>query len=133
VLPGPYSNADRGQHGGMKLKIFDEISWDDFAKVELRVGTIIEAQDFPEAKKPAYKLTIDFGPDIGTRKSSAQVTDHYAKEELIGVQVIAVMNFPPKKIGGYKSEVLVTGFDDGDGRVVLTIPERPVPDGAKLF
>jgi len=117
----------------MKLKIFDEISWDDFAKVELRVGTIIEAQDFPEAKKPAYKLTIDFGPDIGTRKSSAQVTDHYAKEELIGVQVIAVMNFPPKKIGGYKSEVLVTGFDDGDGRVVLTIPERPVPDGAKLF
>lgn len=117
----------------MKMKKFDEILWDDFAKIELRVGTIVGADDFPEAKKPAYKLTIDFGPDIGTRKSSAQITDLYPREELIGVQVVAVMNFRPKKIAGFTSEVLVTGFDDGEGNVVLAIPERAVPDGAKLF
>ena len=112
---------------------FNEITWDDFEKIELRVGTIVKADDLPEAKKPAYKLTIDFGPDIGTRKSSAQITDLYPKEELIGMQVVAVINFPPKKIAGFTSEVLVTGFDDGEGNVVLARPERPVPDGAKLF
>ena len=110
----------------------NQISWDDFAQVELRVGTIVEVADFPEARKPAYKLTVDFGP-LGVKRSSAQITALYAKEELIGCQVIAVVNFPPKQIGPYLSECLVTGFPDENGRVVLAKPERKVPDGAKLF
>jgi tRNA-binding protein len=109
-----------------------EISWKEFEQVELRVGTIVEVQDFPEARKPAYKITADFGDTIGLRKSSAQITDLYTKEELVGRQIIGVVNFPPKQIGPMQSEFLVTGLYNEDGAVVLTVPERPVPNGAKL-
>ena len=95
------------------------ISWDDFAKVELRVGRIIKAEPFPEARKPAYKLLVDFGPEIGQRKSSAQVTGLYAMDELLGKQVVAIINFPPKQIGPLMSECLVTGFPDEQGHVAL--------------
>lgn len=111
----------------------NEISWNDFEKVELRVGTIIKVDDFPEARKPAYKLEIDFGNEIGTKKSSAQITKHYKKEELIGKQVVCVINFPKKQIGPFISECLTTGFADENGDVVLTIPERKVPNGKKIF
>jgi len=113
--------------------ILDKISWVDFEKVELRVGTIIKAEDFPEAKKPAYKLTIDFGPEIGVKKSSAQLTKLYKKEELIGRRIIAVVNFPPKQIANFVSECLTTGFDDGTGAIVLASVDKKVPNGAKLF
>ena len=109
-----------------------EIRWDDFQKVELRVGTIVEANDFPEARKPAYILKVDFGSTIGVKKSSAQITDLYTKEELLGKKVIAVVNFPPKQIGPIRSECLVTGFYDNDGNVVLAVPDKDIPDGAKL-
>ncbi|MCB4321415.1 tRNA-binding protein [Alcaligenes sp. 13f] len=109
------------------------ISWDDFANVELRVGRIIKAEPFPEARKPAYKLLVDFGEEIGQRKSSAQVSDLYVIEELVGKQVVAVINFPPKQIGPFLSECLVTGFPDEQGRVVLCVPDKTVPLGAKLF
>lgn len=109
-----------------------EISWTDFEKVELRAGTIIAVEPFPEARKPAYKLTIDFGP-LGTKRSSAQITVHYKIEELIGRQVVAVVNFPPKQIGPFMSECLTTGFADEAGAVVLIQPDRAVPNGAKLF
>ncbi len=110
-----------------------QISYNDFEKVELRAGTILEVLDFPEAKKPAYKLTIDFGPEIGIKKSSAQITVHYSKEELIGKQVVAVVNFGTKQIGPFVSECLTTGFPDEAGAVVLIHPDKPVPNGAKLF
>ena len=108
------------------------IEWNDFEKVELRVGTIVEAFDFPEARKPAYKLTIDFGDEIGLRKSSAQITDLYAREELIGRQIVAVVNFPPRQIGPVRSECLVTGFHREDGAVVLARPDSAAPNGARL-
>lgn len=110
----------------------NKISWSDFEKIELRVGTIIEAQLFPEARKSAYKLKIDFG-ELGVKKSSAQITDLYKVQELIGKQVIAVVNFPPKQIGPFISECLVTGFPNKNGHVVLAIPEQKLQNGAKLM
>jgi len=109
-----------------------EIDWDDFAKVELRVGTIVEVHDFPEARKPAWKLVVDFGPEIGRKKSSAQITDLYSRDELLGKQVIGVVNFPAKQIGPVRSECLVTGFIRGDGAVVLAVPDKNVANGLKL-
>ena len=108
------------------------IEWSDFDKVELRIGTIIDVEDFPEARKPAYKAKVDFGADIGIKKSSAQITDIYDKEELIGTQVLAVVNFAPKQIGPMRSQCLITGFYREDGAVVLARPEFPVPNGTKL-
>jgi tRNA-binding protein len=110
-----------------------KIEWSDFQKVELRVGTIIDVQDFPEARKPAYILRVDFGEDIGVKKSSARITDLYGKEDLMGKRVMAVVNFPPKQIGPIRSECLVTGFHREDGAVVLAVPDREVPNGAKLL
>jgi len=108
------------------------IKWDDFERVELRVGTIIEVLDFLEAKKPSYKLKIDFGDNIGIKKSSAQITDLYKHEELLGKQVIGVVNFLPKQIGPYISECLITGFVQNDGGVVLAVPDKQVKNGLKL-
>lgn len=109
-----------------------QITWDDFEKVELRVGTITKAEDFPEAKNPSYKLWIDFGHEIGVRKSSGQYTKLYRKEELIGKQVICCINFPPKQIANFLSECLTCGFVGENGEVALAIPERKVKNGAKL-
>ncbi len=109
-----------------------EISWQDFEIVVLRAGTIVRADDFPEARKPAYRLTIDFGAEIGTRKSSAQITDLYTLDELVGKQVIAVVNFPPKQIGPFRSECLVTGLVQQDGSVVLAVPDKPAANGSRL-
>ncbi len=110
----------------------NQISWDDFMQVELRAGTIIAAEPFPQARKPAWKLTVDFGAEIGTRRSSAQLTALYQPEQLIGKQVLAVLNFPPKQIGPFVSECLVTGLYRDDGAVVLAVPDQPVPNGARL-
>ncbi|MEJ0067501.1 MAG: tRNA-binding protein [Pseudomonadota bacterium] len=109
------------------------IAYEDFARVDIRVGTIVEAQPYPEARKPAYKLTIDFGAEIGVKRSSAQLTVHYALDRLVGRQVAAVVNFPPKQIGKFLSEVLVLGFPDAEGAVVLIGVDHPVPNGGKLF
>jgi tRNA-binding protein len=110
-----------------------QISFDDFLKVDVRLGMIVDVQDFPEARKPAFKLTIDFGPGIGRKKSSAQITKHYSRESLIGRQVAAVVNFPPRQIGPFMSEVLTLGFPDADGEVVLIGPDQPGPVGGRLF
>ncbi|GAB6887335.1 tRNA-binding protein [Desulfothermus okinawensis JCM 13304] len=108
------------------------ITWDDFIKIEMRSGTIIDVQDFPEARKPAYKVWIDFGEKIGIKKSSAQITDLYSKEELIGKQVICVVNFPKKQIGPFMSECLITGLIQEDGSVVLAVPDKKVKNGLLL-
>ena len=110
-----------------------QISFEQFIVVDIRVGTIIKAEPFPEARKPALKLFIDFGPVIGVKKSSAQLTKYYAPETLVGRQVAAVVNFPPRQIGPLMSEVLTLGFPDAEGAVVLLGPERPVPDGGRMF
>jgi len=109
------------------------IAFDDFLKVDVRVGQVLAADAFPEARKPAYKLTIDFGPDVGVKKSSAQITAHYTRDELVGRKVAAVVNFPPRQIGPFMSEVLTLGFPDDSGGVVLISPTLAVPNGGKLF
>jgi len=108
------------------------ISFDDFQKVDIRVGTVLTVEPFPEARKPAWKLTVDFGPEVGVRKSSAQIVAHYAPADLIGRQVLGVVNFPPRQIGPVRSEVLVLGLHDAGGAVVIVQPERPVPNGGRL-
>lgn len=111
----------------------NEITWNDFEKVEIRVGTIVEVSDFPEARKPAYKLKIDLGPEVGVKTSSSQITDLYTKDKLLGRQVICVCNFPPKKVGSFVSEVLTTGFMSEDEKIVIASPERKVPNGSRLY
>ncbi len=115
------------------MKNIEKIEWSDFMKVELRVGRIVAAEAFPEARKPAYKLQIDFGSEIGIRKSSAQITALYTPEMLIGKQIVAVINFPEKQIGPFMSECLVTGFHDASGNVSLCVPEHDVPLGTRLL
>jgi len=109
-----------------------EITWAEFEKVEIRAGTIVKVEDFPDARKPAYKLWVDMGEALGVKKSSAQVVAHYTKEELMGRQVICVCNFPPKQVGPVRSEVLVTGLYREDGSVILAVPDKEVPNGARL-
>ena len=118
--------ANKAPHGGA-------ITFDDFLKVDIRVGTIVGVEPFPEARKPAWKLRIDFGGEIGVKKSSAQITKYYASETLLGRQVAAVVNFPPRQIGPFMSEVLTLGFPDAEGEVVLIQPERVVPNGGRMF
>ena len=109
------------------------ITFDDFLKIDIRVGTIVKVEPYPEARRPAYKVWVDFGAPIGVKKSSAQATAHYTMEDLAGRQVAAVVNFPPKQIGKFMSEILILGFPDGEGEVVLLGPERKVPDGGRMY
>ena len=111
----------------------DQITYADFERVDIRAGTVLEANPFPEARKPAFKLVIDFGPEIGIKKSSAQITVHYTPESLVGRQVLAVVNFPPRQIGPFRSEVLTLGFEDENGAIVLAEPHLAVPNGRKLI
>ena len=111
----------------------DPIGFDEFLKVDIRKGTVVDARPYPEARKPALKLWVDFGPEIGVKKSSAQITEHYAPEELIGKQVLGVVNFPPRQIGNFMSEALVLGLPDDSGNVVLITPDKAVPDGGRMF
>ena len=108
------------------------IAYDDFAAVDVRVGTVVRAEPFPEARRPAIKMWIDFGPELGERKSSAQVTDHYAPADLVGRQVVAVVNLPARQIGPFRSEVLVLGLPDADGAIVVLAPDQAVPDGGRM-
>src|ERR1700756_3853682 len=117
--------------GGPQLS--PEVTYDEFRKVDIRVGTITAVEPFPEARRPAVKLTIDFGPEIGLRRSSAQIVKHYTLDQLVGRQVAAVVNFPRKQIGRFMSEVLVLGFPDAEGEVVMIAPDKPVPNGGRLF
>jgi tRNA-binding protein len=110
----------------------DQITFDDFARVDIRVGTVTHAEPFPEARKPAIKLWVDYGPEIGIKKSSAQITTHYAPAALIGRQVLGVVNFPPRQIGPFMSEALVLGLHDANGKVVLIAPDHPVPNGERM-
>lgn len=110
----------------------EHIEWTDFEKIDLRVGTIVEAREFPEARKPAYKLKVDFGEEIGIKNSSAQITELYDRDSLVGKRVIGVVNFPPRQIGPFMSECLITGFDRGDGAIVLAVPDAEVLNGSRL-
>lgn len=109
------------------------ITFDDFLKVDIRIGTVVEAEPFPEARKPAIKMRIDFGPEVGVKRSSAQITVHYTPGGLVGRKVMAVVNFPPRQIGKFMSEVLTLGFVDGGGAIVLAVPDSDAPDGARLM
>jgi tRNA-binding protein len=110
-----------------------EIAWEDFERVDVRVGRVVEAKPFPEARKPSIKLSIDFGPEVGEKRTSAQITEHYTPDSLVGRRVVAVVNFPPKRIAGFKSEVLVLGVPDEAGEVVLLSPDLEVPPGGRMF
>jgi tRNA-binding protein len=129
-LPPPFP---KGGRQGYACGMADTITHAQFEQVEIRIGTIVDAQPFPEAKKPAYRLWVDFGPGIGVKKSSAQITVHYTPDRLIGRQVLAVVNFPPRQIGPVMSEVLVLGVPDENGAVVLLRPDLKVPDGGRMF
>jgi tRNA-binding protein len=126
-------NQDKLHPNTPKENGLPEISWEDFEKVDIRVGTVVEAEPFPEARKPSIKLIVDFGPQVGTKKTSAQLTAHYEPEGLVGRQVVAVVNFPPKRIAGFESEVLVLGVPDGNEGVVLLSPDHEVPPGGRMF
>lgn len=123
--------VDTGPHLSYAVPM-DQVAPEQFFAVDIRAGTVVEAAPFPEARKPAIKLVVDFGGEIGRRKSSAQITDHYSPEELVGRRVMAVVNFPPRQIGPFMSEILVLGFPDAEGRIVLVEPRGDVPDGSRL-
>jgi tRNA-binding protein len=133
MTPPPAKRRGGRTLSALRRGIMDQITYDDFARVDIRVGTIIEAAPLEGLRKPALRLEIDFGPEIGTKKSSAQLTVHYAPESLVGRQVAAVINFPPRQIGKFMSEVLTLGFPDADGAVVLVVPDKKVPNGGRLF